>query len=135
MSFRGALIKPWLFTEIKEQRHWDITANERLDMLKDFVKFGYDHYGSDEYGIATTRRYLLEWLSFLHRYIPIGLMERYPQQINERPPRYFGRNDLETLMASGNVQDWVKISNLIMPPPTDDFTFVPKHKSNSYEGG
>jgi tRNA-dihydrouridine synthase 3 len=134
MIGRGALIKPWIFTEIKEQRHWDISANERLEILKSFVKYGYEHYGSDVYGIATTRRYLLEWLSFLHRYIPVGLLERLPQHINEKPPRYYGRNDLETLMASGHVQDWIKISNLIMPPPDKDFVFVPKHKSNSYEG-
>ena len=43
------------------------------------------------------------------RYIPVGLLERLPQRINERPPPYFGRNDLETLLSSGNCADWVKI--------------------------
>ena len=44
-----------------------------------------------------------------HRYVPVGLLERLPQRINEKPPYYFGRNDLETLMASGNAADWVRI--------------------------
>ncbi|XP_038628846.1 tRNA-dihydrouridine(47) synthase [NAD(P)(+)]-like [Tachyglossus aculeatus] len=133
MIARGALIKPWLFTEIKEQRHWDISSGERLEILRDFTRFGLEHWGSDTQGVEKTRRFLLEWLSFLCRYIPTGLLEHPPQKINERPPYYLGRDHLETLMASQHVDDWIRISEMLLGPVPPAFTFLPKHKANSYK--
>ncbi|KAF4531014.1 hypothetical protein B566_EDAN009759 [Ephemera danica] len=133
MIGRGALIKPWIFTEIKEQRHWDISSQERLDLLRTFVNNGLEHWGSDTKGVETTRRFLLEWLSFLHRYIPVGLLEHPPQNINERPPAYKGRDELETLMASANCADWVTISEMLLGKVPTGFKFVPKHKANAWQ--
>ncbi|XP_020538784.1 tRNA-dihydrouridine(47) synthase [NAD(P)(+)]-like isoform X2 [Jatropha curcas] len=133
MIARGALIKPWIFTEIKEQRHWDITSGERLDILKDYVHFGLEHWGSDAKGVETTRNFLLEWLSYTCRYIPVGLLDVIPQRINWRPPSYFGRDELETLMASDSAADWIRISEMLLGKVPDGFTFAPKHKSNAYD--
>lgn len=132
MIGRGALIKPWIFTEIKEQKLWDIRSSERFDILKKYTNYGLEHWGSDTQGVENTRRFMLEWLSFLYRYVPVGLLERPPQKINERPPSYFGRDDLETIMASGNCNDWVKISEMLLGPVPDGFQFLPKHRANSY---
>ncbi|KAI9492368.1 hypothetical protein BDB00DRAFT_828723 [Zychaea mexicana] len=134
MIGRGALIKPWLFTEIKEQRHWDISSRERLEMLERFCRYGLEHWGTDSQGLNATRRFLCEWQSFLYRYIPVGLLEVVPQKINERAPPFSGRDELETLMASPKSSDWVKLSELLLGPAPEDFTFVPKHKANSFEG-
>ncbi|KAJ7418544.1 tRNA-dihydrouridine(47) synthase [NAD(P)(+)]-like protein [Pitangus sulphuratus] len=125
-------IREWGASMVTEQRHWDISSGERFDILKDFTNYGLEHWGSDTQGVEKTRKFLLEWLSFLCRYIPVGLLEHLPQRINERPPYYLGRDYLETLMASQNVDDWIKISELLLGPVPPSFTFLPKHKANSY---
>lgn len=49
------------------------------------------------------------WPPPARRYVPVGLLERLPQRINERPPYYLGRDYLETLMASQRAADWIRI--------------------------
>ena len=97
----------------------------------------------------TTRRYLCEALSFQYRYVPIGLLEVLPGRLNDRPPAFRGRDELgkpseyhslgnthalrtETLLASGDSRDWVKISEMFLGPAPESWSFTPKHKSNAY---
>lgn len=56
--------------------------------IRKFVNFGLEYWGSDQMGVNKTRRFLLEWLSFTCRYIPVGVLEVLPQRINERPPPF-----------------------------------------------
>ena len=135
MIGRGALVKPWLMTEIKERRHWDISATERLDVFRDFARFGLEHWGSDARGVETTRRFMLEWMSYTHRYVPVGLLESgVAQAMHLRPAPYRGRNDLESLLASDETEDWMRVAAMFLGPAGENFRFVPKHRSNSYSG-
>lgn len=132
MVARGALIKPWIFEEIDSQQYLDKSATERLEHLRKFANYSVEHWGSDEYGIENARRFMCEFLSFTHRYIPVGILERLPPKLNERPPRWIGRNELETLLGSPDYKDWIKITEMFLGPASPNFQFLPKHKSNSY---
>lgn len=110
MIGRGALIKPWLYEEIQTGQYLDKTASERLALVEKFARYGMDAWGSDEHGLGMTRRFLLEWLSFAYRYVPVGMLEYLPPRIQDRPPAFRGRNELETLLASDNYKDWIKIT-------------------------
>lgn len=149
MVARGALIKPWILEEIEQGQYIDKSASERLGYVEKFVRYGLEAWGSDEVGVGQTRRFLLEWLSFAHRYVPVGILAHLPPSLQDRPPAYRGRSDLETLLASDNYLDWIKIryvsaigcavfllttcSEMYLGPAHKDFRFQPKHKSNSYE--
>ncbi|KAJ7075562.1 zinc finger dihydrouridine synthase [Mycena belliarum] len=133
MVARGALIKPWIFTEIKERREWDISARERLEGVRRYAEYGLTHFGTDTAGLNSARRYLCEALSFQYRYVPIGILETLPARINDRAPAFRGRDELETLLASPDSRDWVRISEMFLGPAPAAWNFTPKHRSNAYE--
>ncbi|KAH8152479.1 uncharacterized protein LAJ45_03319 [Morchella importuna] len=133
MIARGALIKPWIFEEITAGQYLDKSATERLAYVGDFARYGLEYWGADELGVATTRRFLLEYLGFSCRYVPLGILERLPPKIQDRPPLWKGRSELETLMGSGDYRDWIKITEMFLGKAPEDFYFTPKHKSNAYE--
>ena len=109
MVARGALVKPWIFEEIEKGQYIDKSASERLGMIEQYVRYGLEAWGSDEVGVGQTRRFLLEWLSFAYRYVPVGILEYLPPRLQDRPPAWRGRNELETLLGSDNYKDWIKI--------------------------
>ncbi|GEQ69510.1 hypothetical protein JCM33374_g3182 [Metschnikowia sp. JCM 33374] len=88
MVARGALIKPWIFEEVDAQQYLDKSASERLEYMRQYAAFAVEHWGSDEYGIENARRYMCEFIGFTHRYIPVGILERLPPKLNERPPKW-----------------------------------------------
>lgn len=131
MVARGALIKPWIFEEFKAQQYIDKSSTERLEIIKQYSNYALEHWGTDEFGINTARRFLCEYLSFTHRYIPVGILDKMPPKLNERPPKWRGRNELETLLGSSDYNDWIKVSEMFLGKANENFTFIPKHKSNS----
>nr|XP_060614344.1 tRNA-dihydrouridine(47) synthase [NAD(P)(+)]-like isoform X7 [Anolis sagrei ordinatus] len=129
---RAALVKPWIFTEIKEMRHWDISARERLDMLKDFTAYGLEYWGTDTNGVEKTRAALLQWLYYLCSYIPVGLREHFPPQCGDEHPLFLSGDYLEVLLSSQKVTDMVKISEMFLGPVSPGFTFPLEHDVNGY---
>lgn len=130
MVARGALIKPWIFEEVESQQFLDKLATERLEMLKTYADFAIEHWGSDEQGVGQARRFMCEFMLFTHRYIPVGILERQAIKINDRPPFWKGRNELETLLGSLDYRDWIKVTEMFLGP-AKDFSFTPKHKSSA----
>ncbi|KAJ7061327.1 FMN-linked oxidoreductase [Mycena amicta] len=115
------------------RREWDISSRERLEGIRKYAEYGLSHFGTDTAGVNATRRYLCESLSFQYCYVPLGILERLPAKLNERPPAFRGRDELETLLASGDSRDWVCISEMFLGPAPETWGFTLKSKSNAYE--
>lgn len=84
MLARGALIKPWLFREIRDGRSWLPTPEERLGVLWRFVELLREHFGTDERGQKRMRRFLPWHLNFFCRYVPLPEAD-YAERARQHP--------------------------------------------------
>jgi tRNA-dihydrouridine synthase 3 len=84
MLARGALIKPWIFRELRTGETWLPTAEERVEVLWRFVELLRDHFGTDERGVKRAMRFLPWHLGFFCRYRALP-EERFAEQAREHP--------------------------------------------------
>ena len=129
---RGALVKPWIFKEIKEKIDYDISSSERIEILRQFAEYGLMHWGSDEKGVNTVRDFMCHHLTFMSRYIPVHCCIEGGFVPSLKARTYEGmcyRDEMEKLLASNKNADMIKITEMFLGKAPEGFVFVPKHKS------
>lgn len=84
MIGRGALIKPWIFREITEERAIEPSAEERIGIYFDLARLMKEHFRDDDKGRVRAMRFLPWHLRFLCRYRPFP-REQYEAASREYP--------------------------------------------------
>lgn len=106
MLARGALVKPWLFREIAEQRSWEPTPEERVGVYFRLVECMKEHFGADARGRKRAMRFLPWHFGFFCRYRPLPA-EAYEAASREHPLMHLrettdaGASPLEQLLRNG----------------------------------
>jgi tRNA-dihydrouridine synthase 3 len=116
MLARGALIKPWLFREIREGRSWEPSAEERVGVLWRFVELLLEHFRDDEKGQKRARRFLVWHLDFFSRYRPLpeadyAELARDQPLIHVRHPFGEGLPPLEALLRDGRAETHERLAD------------------------
>ena len=58
MIGRGALIKPWIFQELREKTDLDLTPQERIAIYLRLTNYMLEHFGDDAHGQRTVSSFL-----------------------------------------------------------------------------
>lgn len=109
---RGALMKPWIFKEIKTGQPLDPSSEERLEMLKKLATYTLDAFGYDERGHKRARDFLHKQLEWFARYVPTGAIGR-ELPLQEREGAWTPRDPLEDLMRQHDAAAFDKLLNLV----------------------
>ncbi|MFH1843979.1 MAG: tRNA-dihydrouridine synthase family protein [bacterium] len=69
---RGALIKPWIFTELHRRESIPYRIASRWQVMRRYCEFATEYFGDDEKGQIRVKRFFLWHLGFWHRYRPFN---------------------------------------------------------------
>lgn len=65
---RGALIKPWIFKELKEKKSWNISFEEKISVYWKLGQYMLEHFYRDERGMKAATNFLAWHFDFFDRY-------------------------------------------------------------------
>jgi tRNA-dihydrouridine synthase 3 len=107
MVARGALIKPWIFSEAVDG-YRDRSAEERLAIYRRYVALALEHWGDDEHGRARAREFLVWHIGFWCRYAPRRQDGSYPT-MQEREAARPNVMPLDALLARSDIgaHEWL----------------------------
>ncbi len=125
MLARGALIKPWLFREVRTAEAWEPTGEERVALLWRFVEMLREHFGEDDRGRKRAMRFLPWHLNFLCRYRPLP-EETYGEQSRQHPllqsrlDAVVSTTPLERLLADTRPETHARLADDLLASSTRD---------------
>jgi tRNA-dihydrouridine synthase 3 len=123
MLARGALIKPWLFQELREGTEWCPSPTERVAVLLELTGYLRDHFGSDELGQKRTLMFLPHHLHWMARYHPLPASE-WRARSHEHPllqtrlSNYAGDDPLEQVLSSADDAIHTRLAALLWSAET-----------------
>jgi tRNA-dihydrouridine synthase 3 len=128
MVARGALIKPWIFREIREKQAWEPTPAERVGLLFRLTGFFREHFGDDDLGHRRTMFFLPWHFGFFCRYAPLPAdawrersLEHPLMQTRDASPSPGQCEDpLEALLADGDTRLHADLAEELWQSTTSD---------------
>lgn len=120
MIGRGALIKPWIFQELKEGKELCLSTLQRLEVYWKFVQYMKEHFRDDDKGRRRIMGFLPWHFSFFSRYEPLpaesfaALADGHPLIQSRRSFRDESSTALDRLIDSTDKRDHQRIAQALV---------------------
>ena len=125
MIGRGALIKPWIFQELREKRDLNLTPKERIAIYLRLTAYMLEHFGNDTHGQRTVSNFLLWHFDLFNRYRYLPESEYHQDSlqhplIQTRLDNIYDGDPLEVVLAGYGKSFRQKLANAFVLCASDN---------------